>query len=121
MRTRTAAGKRVTRVAELLRERIALILLNKCADPRLKELTITAVEVSVIISARVNDVRTAQQLGSLIVIPFALIYVLGEIGTIPVTVGGLLLLSLVLIVIDAALFRLSTATFNREEILTRWR
>ena len=33
-------------MAELLRERIALILLNKCADPRLKELTITAVEVS---------------------------------------------------------------------------
>jgi ribosome-binding factor A len=46
MRPRTAAGKRVTRVAELLREQIALILLHKCADPRLKELTITAVEVS---------------------------------------------------------------------------
>jgi len=46
MRGKTAAGKRVTRVGELLRERIALILLNKCADPRLKELTVTAVEVS---------------------------------------------------------------------------
>ena len=33
---------------------------------------VTAVEVSVIVSARVNDVRTAQQLGSLIVIPFAI-------------------------------------------------
>jgi ribosome-binding factor A len=33
-------------VGELLRERIALILLNKCADPRLKELTITEVEMS---------------------------------------------------------------------------
>jgi len=29
-----------------LRERIALILLHKCADPRLKELTVTAVEVT---------------------------------------------------------------------------
>ena len=46
---------------------------------------ITAVEVSVIVSARVNDVRTAQQLGSLIVIPFALIYVLGEINVFPLT------------------------------------
>ncbi len=46
MRTRPTAGKRVTRVAELLRERIALILLTKCADPRLQALTITEVEVS---------------------------------------------------------------------------
>jgi ribosome-binding factor A len=34
------------RVAELLRERLALILLHKCADPRLKEITLTEVEMS---------------------------------------------------------------------------
>jgi ribosome-binding factor A len=34
------------RVAELLRERLALILLFKCADPRLKEITLTEVEMS---------------------------------------------------------------------------
>jgi ribosome-binding factor A len=33
-------------VAELLRERLALILLHKCADPRLRELTLTRVEMS---------------------------------------------------------------------------
>jgi ribosome-binding factor A len=33
-------------VAELLRERLALVLLNKCADPRLRELTLTEVEMS---------------------------------------------------------------------------
>jgi ribosome-binding factor A len=33
-------------VAELLREEIALILLHKSHDPRLKELTVTAVEMS---------------------------------------------------------------------------
>ena len=82
---------------------------------------ITAVELSVIISARVNDVRTAQQLGSLIVIPFALIYVLGEINAFPLTVLYLLILSAVILVVDTGLFRLSIATFNREEILTRWR
>jgi ribosome-binding factor A len=42
---RTPTG-RPHRVAELLRERLALILLNKCADPRLKELTLTEVEMS---------------------------------------------------------------------------
>ena len=42
---RTPTG-RPNRVAELLRERLALILLYKCADPRLQELTLTEVEMS---------------------------------------------------------------------------
>jgi ribosome-binding factor A len=46
MTSRTLTGKRPTRVGELLRERIALIILHRCADPRLKELTITQVEMS---------------------------------------------------------------------------
>ena len=33
-------------MAELLRERLALILLHKCADPRLQEITLTEVEMS---------------------------------------------------------------------------
>jgi len=33
-------------VAELLRERLALILLHKCSDPRLQELTLTRVEMN---------------------------------------------------------------------------
>ncbi len=45
-RRRTPAGKRPPRVAELLRERLALILLYKSADPRLKEITLTEVEMS---------------------------------------------------------------------------
>ncbi len=45
MKHRTPTG-RPHRVAELLRERLALILLYKCADPRLKELTLTEVEMS---------------------------------------------------------------------------
>jgi len=45
VKQRTPTG-RPHRVAELLRERLALILLNKCADPRLQELTLTEVEMS---------------------------------------------------------------------------
>ena len=82
---------------------------------------ITAVEVSVIVSARVNDVRTAQQLGSLIVIPFALIYVLGEINVFPLTVPYLLILSAIILVVDIGLFSLAVSTFRREEILTKWK
>lgn len=45
MRQRPSTG-RSHRVAELLRERLALILLHKCADPRLQELTLTQVEMT---------------------------------------------------------------------------
>jgi ribosome-binding factor A len=45
MRQRPPTGRSI-RVAELLRERLALILLHKCADPRLQELTLTQVEMS---------------------------------------------------------------------------
>jgi ABC-2 type transport system permease protein len=82
---------------------------------------ITAVEMSVIVSARVNDVRTAQQLGSLIVIPFALIYVLGEINAFPLTVPYLLILAAVLLAVDVVLFYVAESTFRREEILTTWK
>jgi len=43
---RAGGGKRMTRVAELLREEIALILLHKSHDPRLKDLTVTGVEMT---------------------------------------------------------------------------
>jgi ABC-type Na+ efflux pump permease subunit len=82
---------------------------------------ITSVEVSVIISARVNDVRTAQQLGSLMVIPFAIVYVLGEINVVPLTVPYLLVLSAIILVVDIGLFSLAVSTFRREEILTKWK
>ncbi|MDD2903316.1 MAG: 30S ribosome-binding factor RbfA [Syntrophales bacterium] len=36
----------MTRVAELLKEQIALILLHKSHDPRLQDLTVTGVEMS---------------------------------------------------------------------------
>ncbi len=82
---------------------------------------IAAVELNVIISARVSDVRSAQQLGSLIAIPFAIIYVLGEIHAFPLTVPYLLMLAGIILVADIGLFYLSTSTFRREEILTKWR
>lgn len=43
---KSPAGKRSTRVAELLRESLAAILLYRCADPRLQELTVTDVDMS---------------------------------------------------------------------------
>jgi len=54
------------------------------------------------------------------VLPFAALYVLGEIGVLTLDVGTLRFVSAGLPILDAALFLVSPATFRREEILTTW-
>ena len=80
-----------------------------------------SVEVSVIASSKVNDVRSASQLGSLMFLPFMGIYLAGEIGLVTLNTNNLLIIAGVLAVVALVLFRVSTATFRREEILTKWK
>jgi ABC-type Na+ efflux pump permease subunit len=82
---------------------------------------ILSVEFSVIVSARVNDIRAAQQLGSLIVLPLVAIFLLGETSTLAIDAYHLLIISGILLLADVALYTVSNATFKREEILTRWK
>ena len=79
-----------------------------------------SIQLVVIIASRVSDVRSANQLGLLLLIPFALVYIAGVTGVITFDISTLLLFSLILIIADVALFFLSKSTFNREEILTKW-
>ena len=79
-----------------------------------------SVEANIIVSARVNDIRAAQQLGGLVVLPIvALIFVVLEASQLSIVLA--ILASVVLAVADVALFFLSKATFQREEILTKWK
>jgi ABC-2 type transport system permease protein len=78
-------------------------------------------ELNVIVSARVSDVRTANQFGALLVIPFMALYVLGEINVVQLTANNLLIISAVLLLVDVLLFFVSRSTFRREEILTKWK
>ena len=82
---------------------------------------IFSVELNVLVSARVNDVRTASQLGGLIVLPFGAVYVLSEIRLISLDITTLAIIALVLLAADIVLFYLSRATFRREDILTKWK
>jgi len=82
---------------------------------------IFSVELNVLVSARVNDVRTASHIGGLIVLPFAGIYVLSEIRLILIDTTTLAIVSVILLIADVVLFYLSQATFRREEILTKWK
>jgi len=81
---------------------------------------IFSVEMSVIISARATDVRAAQLLGALTALPFLAIYVMSEIGLITLNTNNLLIISGVILLVDVILFFISTKTFQREEILTKW-
>ncbi len=80
-----------------------------------------AVGYNVLISSRMNDVRAAQQFGALILLPFAAIYVLSETRVLELTTNALLIMAAILIGIDAVMFFLAKATFQREEILTKWK
>jgi ABC-type Na+ efflux pump permease subunit len=82
---------------------------------------VLSVEFSVIVSSRVNDIRSAQQLGSLIILPLVAIFALGETAAFAIDPYHLLIVSGILLVADVALFFVSMATFQREEILTRWK
>jgi len=80
-----------------------------------------AVEGNVLVSARVNDVRTATQLGSLVIVPLFATYLLSEIRLISIDMNSLFIIAAILLVVDVVLFYLSRATFRREEILTKWK
>jgi ABC-2 type transport system permease protein len=80
-----------------------------------------SVEVSVIASSRVNDVRAASQLGGIMFLPFLGIYFAGETGLVQLDTTNLLIIAGALALVAVVLFRISTATFRREEILTKWK
>jgi ABC-2 type transport system permease protein len=80
-----------------------------------------AIEVSVLISSRATDIRSAQQLSGVLFFPFILLYLLGEIGVLVLDAPHLVLVSAIVGLVDLALFSIARRTFHRDEILTRWK
>ncbi len=83
--------------------------------------SVLSIGVNVLISSRFNDIRATQQMGALILLPLGGIYVLSEMRVISLSVSNLLIMAAVLTVVDIAVFSLVKTTFQREEILTRWK
>jgi ABC-type Na+ efflux pump permease subunit len=82
---------------------------------------IFSIELTVIASSRVSDVRGANQIGILMFLPFMAVFLAGAEGVIAFNANTLLTFSGIVLVADVALYFLSSSTFNREEILTKWR
>jgi ABC-2 type transport system permease protein len=81
----------------------------------------SSVVAGVIVSARVNDPRVAQQVGGVIIVPVIGIVLVQATGTLLVGALGYALLAAVILAISLAGLWLGVRLFDREAILTRWR
>ena len=84
-------------------------------------LTLLSVNLGVLISTRVNDIRVAQQIGGLIVVPVVAIGIAQVTGRVVLDDAPIVATSVGLFVIDAALIAIARLLFQRENILVRWR
>src|SRR5919201_3569565 len=84
-------------------------------------LTLLSVNLGILISTRVNDVRVAQQIGGLVVVPVVGIGIAQVTGRVVINNEAFVQFSLFLIAINAAVFWLAKLAFQRENILVRWR
>jgi ABC-2 type transport system permease protein len=82
---------------------------------------LVSLQFAVVISSRVNDARTAQQFGVLIVLPLTVLLVAQFTGSLWLTNLTIVLMGFGLLVVWILLTMFSVAIFQREKILTRWR
>ena len=82
---------------------------------------VLSIEVAVIASSRVSDVRGANQIAGLMFIPFVVVFFFATEGLFAFNILNLLIFAGIVAVIDVALLFLSKSIFKREEILTKWK
>ncbi len=82
---------------------------------------LAALQLAVCVSSRVNDARTAQQIGVLVILPIPGLLVGQLFGALTLSVPVIASIALGLLAINAGLIWLAIALFDRETILTRWK
>ena len=82
---------------------------------------LVSLQAAMVVSSRVNDARTAQQFGVLIILPLTIVFVAQFSGAMMITAPILAMAGVGLLVIWLLLAVFSVALFDRETILTRWR
>jgi len=84
-------------------------------------MALMAVNVSVMVSSRVNDPRVAEQISMIVILP-VMAFFFAQLAGLVVLNQNVVLIALVLfLIIDVVLVRLAVKLFQRESILTRWR
>jgi ABC-2 type transport system permease protein len=82
---------------------------------------LVSLQTAIVVSSRVNDPRTAQQFGVLLILPLSTLLVAQFIGKLWLSPAALALIGAGLIGVWMLLTAISVALFDRETILTRWR
>jgi ABC-2 type transport system permease protein len=82
---------------------------------------LVALQIAVLVSSRVNDPRTAQQFGALLILPLTGLFVMQFNGVFSLTLPIVLVLLATLTVLWVVLVVVGVAAFDRETILTRWK
>jgi ABC-2 type transport system permease protein len=82
---------------------------------------LAALQMAVCVSSRVNDARTAQQIGVFVILPIAGLLVGQLAGAVRLTATLIAWITLGLLVANVGLMRVAVALFDRETILTRWK
>ena len=82
---------------------------------------LAALQLAVCVSSRVNDARSAQQIGALVILPIAGLLVVQLTGSFVLTGPVIAFVSLTLLGVNAGLMLLGIRLFDREAILTRWK
>jgi ABC-2 type transport system permease protein len=83
--------------------------------------SLLALQLAVCVSSRVNDSRSAQQIGALVILPISGLMIAQLFGTLQLTLPITAAIALLLLAVNAGILWLATVLFDREAILTRWR
>jgi ABC-2 type transport system permease protein len=84
-------------------------------------LTALSVNLGIFISTRVNDVRVAQQIGGLVVVPVVALGIFQVTGRVVLDNESFVNMAIMLIALDVIVFLAARLAFQRENILSRWR
>lgn len=82
---------------------------------------LATLQVSVIVSSRANDPRSAQQLTSLLILPITVVFIAQLMGAFVLTPAWLLAACVALVAFNLLLLMVGIRVFDRETILTRWK
>ena len=80
-----------------------------------------ALQLAICVSSRVNDARTAQQLGIFVILPIPALLLGQMFGGIELTGPVILWIALGLFIVNLGLMWFAIRLFDRETILTRWK
>lgn len=84
-------------------------------------LELASLQLAVIVSSRVSDARSAQQLASLLILPITAVFVAQLMGAYVIGPFALLLGSIGCLILNGMLLWVGVQVFQRETILMRWK